>query len=70
MITMDAIDKTGGGDLGDGKWEIYQELRRIEVAVGDADGEWAVITVTQQSAQHLRDFAKGLERAADYLEGK
>lgn len=61
------------GPLAGGEWEIYWNTANLEVAIRDDRGDredWAVVTVTKRHAQHLRDFARNLERAADYLEGK
>lgn len=55
------------GPLGDGSWEIYLDSGSVEVMASMAE-DFATIPTAQ--AQHLRDFARNLELAADYLEGK
>lgn len=56
------------GPFGDGEWEIYWRSGTIFVAVRDPEDEWSVVTVQRGGAQHLRDFARNLERAAEQLE--
>ena len=55
------------GLLGGDSWWIGCHGGLVEVAVNDDD---PFAEVRKLDAQHLRDFARNLERAADYLEGK
>lgn len=54
------------GPLGDGRWSVeFSSLRHVEVMARDAEiPAW----VPSHEAQHLRDFARALDRAADALE--
>lgn len=60
------------GDLGDGRWIIKTSNAVVDVkAVYDENvADCHSCTVTKRTATELRDFARNLERAADYLEGK
>lgn len=56
------------GPLGDGQWSVVLDAGFVDVLAMDSLED--VCRVRRLSAQHLRDFARNLESAADYLEGK
>lgn len=60
------------GPLGDGRWIIKGGNGMVDVkAVYDENvADCHSCTLTKSRASELRDFARNLERAADYLEGK
>jgi hypothetical protein len=60
-----AMDQRFDGPLGDGEWHVICERGEVEVWAVDRDDNSCLVL---QTAQHLRDFARSLERAADYLE--
>lgn len=57
-------DMEAEGPLGDGQWHIVCERGTVEVWAVDPDDNSCCVPFPQQ----LRDFAKSLERAAEWLE--
>lgn len=68
MSDKDASERVQSfsGPLGDGAWAVILDDGFVDVGAYEPTGD--VCTVRRQHAQHLRDFARNLERAAEHLE--